>query len=127
MALLERRRDGAGERHLEAVEDPGDAERHHHQGVEASPSQAVEPRRNVGLDNAGAQWRMPDRVRRRGCHLRGTRHNHVATPRYVTLLRVGIIGRKSAVAQFLRAICAPGTPQSAATAAAAIIAAERTK
>ena len=43
--------DRAGERHFEPVEDPGDAERRDHQGVEAAPRQAVEPRRDVGFDD----------------------------------------------------------------------------
>ncbi len=53
-ALLQRRRDGAGERHLEAVEDPRDSERDDHEGVEAAPAQPVEPRRDVGRDHRRA-------------------------------------------------------------------------
>jgi hypothetical protein len=66
MALLERRRDRAGERHLEAVEDPGDAERHHHQGVEAAPPQAVKARRDVGGDHPCLRFRA-GAGRRRQC------------------------------------------------------------
>ena len=51
-ARLQRAGDRAGQRHFEAVEDPGDAERGHHQGVKAAPRQPVEPRRNVGFDDA---------------------------------------------------------------------------
>jgi len=50
-ARLERARDRAGEGHLEAVEDPGDAERDDDQRVKAGPRQPVEPRRDVGLDD----------------------------------------------------------------------------
>ena len=50
-ARLQGARDRAGERDLEPVENPGDAERRHDQRVETAPRQPVEPRRNVGLDN----------------------------------------------------------------------------
>ena len=50
-ALLQRARDRAGERDLEPVENPGDAERDDHQRVKAAPRQPVEPRRNIGLDD----------------------------------------------------------------------------
>ena len=49
-ARLERARHGAGERHFEPVENPGDAEADHHAGVKAAPREPVEPRRDVGLD-----------------------------------------------------------------------------
>ena len=41
----------ARERHFEAVENPGDAERGDHQRMEPAPGQAVEPRRDVGFDH----------------------------------------------------------------------------
>src|SRR6185437_12310790 len=47
-ARFQRPRDRAGERHLESVEDPCDAERGDDERVEAAPGQAVEPGRNVG-------------------------------------------------------------------------------
>src|SRR5262249_60258420 len=47
-ALFERWRDGAGERHLETIENPGDAERVHHQRMKTSPAQPVEPCGDVG-------------------------------------------------------------------------------
>ena len=50
-AFLERRRDGAGQRHLETIEDPGDPERHDHERMEPAPSQPVEPRRDIGRDD----------------------------------------------------------------------------
>ena len=45
---------GAGERDLEAVENPCDAEREDHQGMEAVPRQTVETGRDVGLDHVPA-------------------------------------------------------------------------
>ena len=50
-AFLQRAGERAGERHLQPVQDPGDAERRHHQRVEAAPGQAVEPRRDVAFDD----------------------------------------------------------------------------
>jgi hypothetical protein len=50
-ALRQRAREGAGERHLEAVENPGDAERDDHESMEAVPRQPVEARRDVALDH----------------------------------------------------------------------------
>ena len=50
-ACLERARDRAGERHLKAVENPRDAERHDDQRMETAPRQPVEPRRDVGFDD----------------------------------------------------------------------------
>src|SRR6266702_4677272 len=52
-ALLERAGDRAGDRHLEPVEDPADAERDDDQRMEPRPRQPVEPGRNVGLDEYG--------------------------------------------------------------------------
>ena len=49
---FQRARQRAGERHLEPVENPGDAERQHHAGVEAAPGQRIQPRRDRGLDQA---------------------------------------------------------------------------
>src|SRR5262245_38939817 len=49
--LLEGGRYGAGERHLEAVENPGDAERDDDEGMETAPPQPVEPRRDIGGDD----------------------------------------------------------------------------
>ena len=57
--VLQRARQAAGERHLQPVQDPGDAERRHHQRVEAAPGQAVEPRRDVGVDDAGVGRHAP--------------------------------------------------------------------
>jgi hypothetical protein len=48
-ALLERTRQRTGQRDFQPVQNPGDAERYDHQGVEAPPRQPVEPRRNVGF------------------------------------------------------------------------------
>ena len=50
-ARLQRRRHGAGQRHLETVEDPGDAERDDHQRMEAAPRQPIEARRDVGRND----------------------------------------------------------------------------
>ncbi len=52
-AFAQRAGHGAGERHLEAVEDPGDAECDDDERVEAAPRQAVEPGGDVGFDDAG--------------------------------------------------------------------------
>ncbi len=50
-AFFQRPGERAGERHLEAVEDPGDAERDDDQGMKAPPRQAIEACRQVGLDD----------------------------------------------------------------------------
>ena len=44
-------RDRTGERHLEPVEHPGDAEGCHRERVETPPRQAIQPRRNVGFED----------------------------------------------------------------------------
>ena len=53
-ALLQRAGERAGERHLQPVEQPGDAEREHDQRVKASPRQTVEASGQIGFDDAGA-------------------------------------------------------------------------
>ena len=52
-AFLEDAGQRARQGDLEPVQDPGDAERDHHQGVEAAPGEAIEARRDVGLDDRG--------------------------------------------------------------------------
>ena len=52
-AFLQRTGDGPCQRHLETVEDPGDAQRHHDKRMKPSPRQAVEPRRDVRHDDRG--------------------------------------------------------------------------
>ena len=54
--LLERARERARQRHLEPVEDPGDAERDDEEVMEAPPGQPVEPRRNIRLDHRGRSF-----------------------------------------------------------------------
>ena len=49
-ALFQGRRDRAGERDLESVENPRNAQRDDDQNVKAAPWQAFEPRRNEGRD-----------------------------------------------------------------------------
>ena len=58
-AVLERAGERARQRHLEPVENPGDAERHHDQRVKAAPRQPVEPRRNVGFDDLACRHALP--------------------------------------------------------------------
>ena len=53
-ALVDRRGEGADQRHLQPVQHPGDAERDHHPPVESAPGQPVQPRRHVGLELAVA-------------------------------------------------------------------------
>jgi len=60
-ACLQGASHGAGKRHFEAVENPGDAEGYDHERVEARPGQPVEPRRNSRLDD----WRSLRSVVRR--------------------------------------------------------------
>jgi hypothetical protein len=50
-AFLERGRDRTRQRHLETIEDPGDAERDHDQCVETAPAQPIEPCRDIGRDD----------------------------------------------------------------------------
>ena len=52
-ARLQRARHGAGERYFEPIEYPGDAERSDHQSMESAPGQAIEPRRDIGIDGGG--------------------------------------------------------------------------
>ena len=52
--LLQHRAERADDGDLEPVEDPGDAERDDDEPVPARPRQAVEPRRDVGLDHRHA-------------------------------------------------------------------------
>ena len=59
-ALLERAGHGAGQRHLQAVENPGDAERDHDERVEAAPRQAVEPRRECRSRRRRTVWPAPE-------------------------------------------------------------------
>ncbi len=68
LAGLQRRRYGARQRHLEAVEHPGDAERDYDQCVETAPPQPVEPRRNVGLDDRGGHLFFLVLLLGRHCH-----------------------------------------------------------
>ena len=51
-AFFERARQGARQRDLQPIQNPGDAERQHDAGVKAAPGEIVEPRRNAGFDDA---------------------------------------------------------------------------
>ena len=46
-AFLQRARQRAGQRDLQPIENPGDAEREHDAGVKAAPGEIIEPRRDV--------------------------------------------------------------------------------
>ena len=61
-ALVDRRGEGADQRHLQPVQHPGDAERGHHPPMESAPGQPVQPRRHVGLELAAAIGGQPWRV-----------------------------------------------------------------
>jgi hypothetical protein len=50
-AFLQSPRDRTRQRHFEPVEDPGDAECHNDERVEAGPRQAIEACRDIGLDD----------------------------------------------------------------------------
>ncbi len=86
-ALLQRRRDRAGQRHLEPIENPGDAEGDDDKPVEPAPRQAIEPRRDIRLDERAC---LPDdlitahpsplRCRRRVNAPRGLFHRPTARP-----------------------------------------------
>ena len=84
-------RERADDRHLQPVEDPGDAQRRHHQPVEAPPRQRVEPGRHVGRDD-----------------LRGeARHAHV--PRISAIRRLTRLGRSGCILSLLvTAACGQG-------------------
>ena len=62
-------RDCAGDGDLDAVQDPGGAERHHHLGVERRPAQAVDPRRDQAADGlaGGGVTRHRSLLRGGGC------------------------------------------------------------
>src|SRR5581483_7827102 len=63
LLLGERGGVNADERDLEAVENPGDAQRDHNQPVPAAPGQPVEPLRDVRGDGLPG----PAELGRRGC------------------------------------------------------------
>ena len=69
-ALFQRAGHRAGKRDFQSVENPGDAERDHDQCVEASPRQAVEPRRDIGLDDGRHRHGFVAGRRNRKRHLR---------------------------------------------------------
>ena len=50
--FLQRPGQRAGQRDLQPIQNPGDAERQHDAGVKAAPAQAIETRGNVGFDDA---------------------------------------------------------------------------
>ncbi len=50
-ALLEGARQRARQRHLEAIENPGDPEREYDAGVKAAPAQRIETEGNAGFDD----------------------------------------------------------------------------
>jgi GNAT superfamily N-acetyltransferase len=52
-AFLQRAGERAGERHLQPVENPGNAERNHDEGMKPAPRQTIEARGNVGFHDAG--------------------------------------------------------------------------
>src|SRR5436190_2182767 len=54
VGTLERRRERAHDRDLEAVEQPAHAERDHHAPVPGGPRQAIQARRYGGLEHAAA-------------------------------------------------------------------------
>ena len=58
--LLQRAGERAGQRHLEAIQNPGDAEREHDAGVKAAPRQRVKPCGNAGFDDAIGRGRRGD-------------------------------------------------------------------
>ncbi len=65
--LFQRARQAAGKRHLQPVQDPGDAERGHHQRMEAAPGQPVEPRRDVACQRlSGRPPSVPSPAHARG-------------------------------------------------------------
>ena len=63
----ERRPDRADDRHLEAVEDPHEAERDDDEPMPARPGQAVETLRDVGLDRLAVSGACVGCRRRHGC------------------------------------------------------------
>ena len=63
-ARLQRPGDRPCERHLEPVENPGDAERRHDEDMEAPPRQPLEPGRNERLDDCGLRGARSVRRRR---------------------------------------------------------------
>src|SRR6202030_735870 len=50
-ALFQRPSDGADQRYLEAVENPGNAQRGDDERMKAAPRKPIEPGRNVGFDD----------------------------------------------------------------------------
>ncbi len=58
-AFFQRAGDRPGQRHLQPVQHPGDAERHDHERVEASPAQTVEARRHRRLHHLVPGSRHP--------------------------------------------------------------------
>src|SRR6185312_13657036 len=60
--LLQRAGDRAGQRDLEAVEHPGDAQREDDDGVEARPRQRIEPRRGARDDDGSGRGAVHRRI-----------------------------------------------------------------
>jgi len=50
--FLQRAGQGAGQRDLKPIQNPGDAERQHNAGMETAPAQAVEASGNTGFNDA---------------------------------------------------------------------------
>ena len=64
--FLQRAGQRAGQRDLQPIQNPGDAEREHDAGVETAPAQTVETRGNAGFDDAiNARSRRPRFYRRK--------------------------------------------------------------
>ncbi len=84
--FLQCARQRTGKRDLQAIQDPGDAERKHDAGVEAAPAQIVQARRNAGLDDAifmPLYWRRCD-ISRNNCRI--ARGNHAAVLQCLPLI-----------------------------------------
>ena len=75
-ALFQRPGDGAGQRHLQPIQNPGNAQRNDDKRMESAPGQPIEPRWNVGRDDPGGS-RLPFMGGNLGrCH---GRHNAAAS------------------------------------------------
>ena len=83
--FLQRAGQRAGQRDLQPIQNPGDAERQHDAGVKAAPAQAVETGGNAGFDDAIIVALLCECFSRRGSDARVAQDRHAALLPYLPL------------------------------------------
>jgi len=77
MWITEYRPDGTDDRHLEAVENPGDAERDNDKKMKATPRKPIEASRNVSHDRGMFRLMFYATPRSGAADLRTKRHSDI--------------------------------------------------